>query len=155
MRRSAVLCSALILFACSPADDEAAESTTVIPEAAAPAAPTLAAFSGTWDMQAMGMDSDSVLTTYRLWAGEDTTGWKMKFDHQADTLPLHNVRLDGDSVIAVIGPYASALRKGVMVTTNTTYRLQDSELVANSVAHYSVTTADSVVYVRARGRRTQ
>ena len=106
-------------------------------------------------MEAMGMDSDSVIARYRLWAGDDTSGWKMKFDHQADTLPLHNVTLAGDSLTAVIGPYGSALRPGVMVTTNTTYRLQADELVANSVAHYTVQTPDSIVQVRARGRRTQ
>ena len=153
MRRSTLLCCTALLFACAPADDDAeipADTATMTP---APAQISLADVTGTWSVEAMPENSDSVIARYQLWAPEDTAQWKMKFDHQADTLPVRLVAIAGDSVHAVIGPYSSALRPGVMVTTNTVYRIENGQLIGRSIARYNVSTPDSVIVVRTRGTR--
>jgi len=61
----------------------------------------------------------------------------------------------GDSLITDGGPYPSALRKGVQVTTHTVWRLQGGKLIGTTVAHYSVKTADSVRTLHTEGTRAQ
>jgi hypothetical protein len=156
MRRYATLLCCL-LAACAGNDDAAdADATTDSTAIAASSAdPKPVDLNGTWDMQSMPENSDSVIARYRIWITDDTSGWKMNFDHQPDTLAVHVVSMAGDSVVTLIGPYRSALRKDVMVTTNTVYRIINGELVGHSVAHYNITTPDSVLIVRARGTRAQ
>lgn len=110
--------------------------------------------AGVWRMQAMPQDRDTVLVTYHLWA-ENGTEWKMKFDNQADTLPVRVLAVEGDSIRVQIGPYGSALRPGVSVTTFSMYRMDGDTLRGTSVAHYNVSTADSVRYIRTKGTRVR
>jgi len=63
------------------------------------------------------------------------------------------VDLAGDSIVADAGPYESALRKGVKVTTHSVFRLQDGKLVGTTVAHYATKGADSVLNLRSEGTR--
>jgi hypothetical protein len=157
MRYSALLLSALAVAVCSceKNEDQANVPADTVATAAAPAAISLNDVKGTWDVRAMAADKDSVLTTYRLWASDDTSQWKMKFDNRPDTIKVNVIGIAGDSVMVQVGPYSSALRKNVKVFTQTIYRLEGDRLVGRSVAHYSVTTPDSVLHVRTEGRRAQ
>lgn len=154
MRRSALFLVLAFAAACSKPSDQAevaADSAAAVP-APEPAALSLAAVKGTWRVEAMGENSDSVLTRYTLWATEDTT-WKMLFDGRSDTLTVHVLGVAGDSLIAHVNPYKSALRKNVMVETHSVYRLENGQLVGRSTAHYAVNTPDSVLSIRTRGTR--
>jgi hypothetical protein len=92
------------------------------------------------------MDSDSVILTYEMTASADPTAWTITFPGRPP-IPLQPMA-DGDSIIVSAGPYESALRKGVQVSTNGVYRLVNGELVGQTTAHYQVKTADSVVMLR-------
>jgi hypothetical protein len=61
--------------------------------------------------------------------------------------------VDGDSVVAEAGPFESALRPGVMVTTHTVARLEGDMLTGTLVAHYGGTGPDSVLRGRIQGTR--
>ncbi len=155
MRYATLLCSALLLVACAEAGDDTDDmAADTLPAAApAPAGIETADLAGTWAMQAMPEGSDSVVATYHLWASADPAAWRMKFDHQDDTLAVRVVEVAGDSIVTEVGPYASALRSGVMVTTRSSFRMEGDTLVGVSVARYDVTTADSVRRIRVAGTR--
>jgi hypothetical protein len=157
LRRTAVLFSAIIALACAKGDDVATTTATTdtTAVAATPADITLADVAGAWSLDAMGEHSDTVLTHYQLWLSEDTATWKLKFEGRSDTVQVHFVGMAGDSIMATTGPYDSQLRKGVSVTTNTTWRIKDGQLIGLSVAHYTVPTPDSVRIIRTRGTRVQ
>lgn len=108
--------------------------------------------TGHWRVRALAADRDSVLTTYQLWTSEDPAQWRLKFDNRADTIAVRVVAVAGDSIRIQAGPYPSALRPDVTVTTRTTLRLVDGRLRGRSVARYSVPAADSIV-VRTEGVR--
>jgi len=76
----------------------------------------------------------------------DTTGWTVALPNRP-VQPVH-VSVSGDSLMASVGPYESVLRKGVQVTTNTTYHKQGDKLVGITVAHYIGAGADSVRRLR-------
>jgi hypothetical protein len=118
-----------------------------------PAALNLADVAGKWTMQVMPENSDSVLLTYELTATADTTGWMIKFPDRPAPLPIASVMVAGDSVVTTVAPYPSVLQPGVQVSTDGVMRLQGGQLVGTTVAHYSVTTADSVRRLRQRGTR--
>jgi hypothetical protein len=94
----------------------------------------------------MRMDSDSVILTYDLTTSADPTAWTITFPNRPP-VAMHPMA-DGDSIIISAGPYESALRKGVQVSTNGVLRLVNGELVGTTTAHYNVKTADSVVSLR-------
>lgn len=158
MRRIALLVCAAVVVGCAKKADESdvpADTTVVAPAPAAPAGIALADVSGTWNVKVMPEGKDTVLTTYQLWASADTTAWKMKFDNRPDTIQVHVWSVAGDSIVTHVGPYKSALRKNAMVTTHSVIRIQDGKLAGKSVAHYAVSTPDSVVNVRTEGTRAQ
>jgi hypothetical protein len=158
MRRIGTCCCAVVLLACgqgkdNPAMDQAAQpatdSATMAPAPAAPAAISLADVKGKWKMKTMAEGSDSTLVEYTLDAGD--AGWTLHFPRRppVPTKPT----ADGDSIVADAGPYESALRKGVKVTTHSVFRLQDGKLVGMTVAHYATKGADSVLSLRSEGTR--
>ncbi len=149
MRTLTALAGLALLAACAKPDAQPAQDTTAA--AAAPAAVTLADVAGKWSMSATSTTSDSVLVTYELNIPADGSAPTMTFPGRAP-IPATQT-LSGDSIITAVGPYESALRKGVQVTTNSVFRLQGGELVGTGVAHYSVPTADSVLALRMRGSR--
>jgi hypothetical protein len=158
MRRIGTCCCAVVLLACGqtkdqPAVDQAAQpatdSATMAPAPAPPAAISLADVKGKWKMKTMAEGSDSTMVEYTLDAGD--AGWTLHFPKRppVPTKPT----ADGDSIVADAGPYESALRKGVKVTTHSVFRLKDGKLVGTTVAHYATKGADSVLNLRSEGTR--
>jgi hypothetical protein len=155
MRRITFACITIALAGCGGSADQA--STAADSAALAPAAPagiSLADVAGNWTMQAMPLDSDSVLITYQLTATADQNGWSIRLPDRADPIPMHVMSVAGDSIVLHAGPYASALRQGVTVTTESVSRLQNGMIVGTTTARYSA-GPDSVVNLRHRGTRTQ
>ena len=152
MRRIALLGCALVLVACSKGENTpAADSTAAVAPPPAPPMLMMSDVAGKWHVKVMGMASDSVLLEYDMTA--DSTGWTMMFPGRKDPVKA-TVMLSGDSAIADAGPYASALRKGAMVTTHGVSRIQGGELVGMTTAHYNKGPGDTVVVLRSRGTRT-
>jgi hypothetical protein len=122
-----------VLAGCAQPDEPAAVET--VDE---PAAVEVASFDGEWSMDAMPLDSDSVLVTSRLIASDSPDGWSLTFDHLDAPVPATEVSIDGETAIATFAPYASALREGVMVDTlRTTLRVGFTGLDGEFTAHYA------------------
>lgn len=153
MRRLVMVVGAALLIGCAKKEEPAPEPVI---EPAAPVAPApidMAAVAGTWNVSTMGMESDSVLVTSVLVATADTAGWTLSL---AKRKPFAlSIVVSGDSVMASSPEYESALRKGVMVKTNSVYHLVGDQLVGNTTAHYNVTGPDSVLMLRTIGTRVQ
>lgn len=142
-----LLCVAAIAVGCAPAEEQPDQ------EEPGPAATvSLADLAGTWTVTAMAESSDSVLMTYELNATATSDGWTSTHPG-GDPVPVRVVSVDGDSVVAEAGPFESALRPGVMVTTRTVARLQGDTLTGTIVARYDTDDADSVLTARLRGMR--
>ena len=153
MRARSLCFTLLVLAACAkPEAKVATDTTTAAPMGAGAAAPiSLADVAGTWIVQTMPLNSDSVLLTSELYLTADGNGATITFPNRAP-LPIR-VTTGGDSVVSDVGPYESALRKGVQVRTHIVYRLSGSELVGTAIARYSVTGPDSALSLRMRGTR--
>lgn len=154
MRTLSLGCSLLLLAACSKPDAKVATDTaTAAPMAAgATATPiTLSELAGKWTMQTMRMTSDTVLVTYELAITPDGNGATLTFPGRPP-IPAR-ITPSGDSLIAEVGPYESALRKGVQVTTHSVFRLAGADLVGTGIARYSVTGPDSLLALRMKGTR--
>lgn len=145
MRRLAMLGAVVLLVGCRKVDQQAAEST------AAPSI-ALADVAGRWAVRTMAQGSDSVLVSFEMAAGADTSGWAFHFP-QREPVPVHVLAVDGDSIVTHAGPYASVLRPGVEVTVHSVLRLQEGKLVGTSVARYSSAGADSVINLRTEATR--
>ena len=153
MRPIAIVLSAALLVACEKKDGAPAADSAPA-NANQPTAMNLADLAGTWEVQVVGETSDSVLLTYQMTATADTTGWTITLPNR-QPMPVRVVLVDADSVVLENGPYESALRPGVQVTTVTSMRVRGEQLMGRTTARYAVTTADSVVKLRSRGRRVQ
>jgi hypothetical protein len=154
MRCLALLISASIIVACT--SKEAPPTPPAPPAAPSAQAPTpapidLASIAGKWNFKVMGETNDSVLTTYTLDVTKDTAGWRMTFPKRKP-LTLH-VAISGDSVMVRSPEYQSVLRRGLMVNTTSVLRVSGDKLVGNSVAHYAITTHDSVLEFRSVGTK--
>jgi hypothetical protein len=121
------------------------------PDAAA-APVSLGDVAGKWTMRTMAQGSDSALITYELDTGADGSSWIFNFPKRKPVKV--KVEASGDSIITEAGPYESLLRKGVQVTTNSVFRLQDGKLVGTTVAHYA-TGPDTVRNLRVEGVRAK
>ena len=159
--RIAICCSAAVLAACAKKDSAAVDttassststtaSTTTTP---APAPVNLADFAGKWDVRSVPATGDTTPTNYVLTATSSTTGWTLKFPGRA-AIPA-KVTVAGDSIEIDAGPYQSVRRKGVQVTTNGGFRVQNGNLVGSTTAHYKVKTADSVLVLNSTGTRAK
>jgi hypothetical protein len=158
LRRLGVLCCIGLLVGCAKKNDEAnvaADTAAMAPAPPPPPAVTLNDFAGMWDMKAIKEGTDSVLLAYELTATADSNNWKMKFPGRATPETAHVLAVGGDSVVVHAGPYPSALRKGVQVTTHGVYHLQNGMLMGTTVARYNVKTADSVLNIRTEGTKKQ
>jgi hypothetical protein len=131
MRPIAKLIPLLALAACAKAEKPA-------PDAPAAAAPTVSLqdLAGTWNMQTFRAGSDSVLVSYQLVATGTESGWSINFPGR-DPVPLRVLAVAGDSVMSEAGPYESAVRSGVQVTTRSVMRRSGDKLVGTTVATYS------------------
>lgn len=151
MRRAVtfVLCIAATTVGCTKAEKPAADAA---PDTAmaAPMAATLAAsdIAGTWNMRVTPAGSDSTLLTFVFNATGDPSTWTFNFPSRPP-VPVR-VTFSGDSVATAAGPYESALRKGVQVTTSGVFRLQGGNLVGASQATYA---GGDVVQLQSTGTR--
>ena len=163
MLRVAVACSTtLVIAGCAKTDQGAKDSaagTAAAPAAATPAptpapAPTLslADVAGKWQMRSVPESgTDTSATTYVLTATADTTGWMINFPSGVK-VPVH-VMVSGDSVVQKTATFASQRRKGVKVSTDGVFRLQNGKLVGTTIAHYAKAGADSVLRLHTEGTK--
>jgi hypothetical protein len=153
MRGLTSCCIALALVGCKPAEKPAETTTADAPAPAeAPAASPLADMAGTWKVESKLEGSDKVAVTYDMVASADQNGWSIKFPDR-EPIPVRVVAAEGDSVVTEAGPFESALRKGVQVSTRVVARVQDGKLVGNTVARYDVTGPDTVARLTFVGTR--
>lgn len=152
MRRFALCCCAVALVACAKTETPPAKDSTAAAAAPAPAPLTYADIAGKWAMKTMAEGSDSVLVSYEMVAGKDSTGWSLTFPNRP-AVPVRVLSMAGDSVVTEAGPYESVLRKGVKVSTHSVTRLKDGGLVGTTVAHYTVTGPDSLKNLHTAGTR--
>ncbi len=143
-RTSVVLAAAALLAACAPA-----EEAEPMPEAAPPA-PSLADFAGTWNSS----------TTLEGVAAPVASTMTLAADGMNSTLSLDQrpnialtVSMSGDSLVAVTAEYESVLRKGVMVTTRTASVLKDGKMMGNVIATYRTPKGPEVVMGTIEGTR--
>jgi hypothetical protein len=156
MRRLALFSCAIAFVACTKADtppaDTAAAVAPVEPAPAPPAPISLAAVAGKYDVNGKYEGTDSTVVKYVLTTTADTTGWSITFPNRKP-IPMHIVSVAGDSIVMKAGPYESAIRKGVMVRTNTVNRLENGKLVGRTVAHYATKGSDTVRVILSEGVR--
>lgn len=153
MRYLPLLAVTVLAFGCAKTDDDAAPPADTAQVAPAPVGIAAADVAGTWRVNVMPADKDSILNSYTLWASDDPNGWKMQFDGRTDTIAVSGVTFAGDSIMTRFGPYSSALRPNIQVVTETVGRLQNGKMVGTILAHYAVTTPDSVLSLRFEGTR--
>jgi len=163
MLRVAVACSTTLLIAgCAKSDQatrDSAAGTAAAPAAATPAptpapAPTLslADVAGKWQMRSVPESgTDTSATTYVMTATADTTGWMITFPSGVK-VPVH-VMASGDSLVQKTATFASQRRKGVKVSTDGVFRLQNGKLVGTTIAHYMKAGADSVLRLHTEGTK--
>lgn len=149
MRRLVLSCSLVLLAAC--AKQEAAPEPGAM-SAGASGPLTHAAVAGRWAMQTKVEGSDVIAVSFEMNAGSDASGWTFTFPGR-DPVPVRVIALEGDSIVTEAGPYESALRPGVQVSTHSVMRMQAGMLVGRTVARYATTTPDSVLTLETEGTR--
>jgi len=148
MRSLAVVSIVALLGACvkSETSTPAADTSTaaMAPAPAPAAAPiSLKTVSGRYHVTSRGQNGDTSVVTYELNATGDTTGWTITYPNRP-AVPVRIVSVEGDSIVTETGPFTSVRRSGVPVTTRTTYRWENGQLVGTTVAHYAVKGPDTV-----------
>ncbi len=149
MRSFALVSIAALLAACVKTEtstpvDTGAAAMAPAPAAAPAAAPIdLKSVAGKYRVTSRGQAPETTVVTYELNATGDTTGWTITYPNRA-AVPVRIVSVSGDSIVAETGPFTSVRRAGVPVTTRTTYRWQNGQLVGTTVAHYDVKGPDTV-----------
>jgi hypothetical protein len=138
---------AALAIACAPGGDSG-DTTTA---AGTTAAVNLADVAGTWNIRSVPETGDTTAVNSTLTATADTTGWTLTLQGRPP-IPVR-VRVEGDSIITVAGPYESILRAGTQVTTTSVYRLQNGMLDGRTMARYATTGADSVLNLRSMGHK--
>ncbi|MEO7367367.1 MAG: hypothetical protein ABIZ36_05385 [Gemmatimonadaceae bacterium] len=152
MSRAALLLILPVLISCSKKEEPAADTTAAMaPEAAAPA-PAAMNVAGKWNMRVMPDGKDTTILTYMLEATNENTGWKMTLPNRP-TMDLRVIAMSADSIVTENGPYSSALRKNVMVTTHSSMHMDGDKIVGTTTARYATKGADSVVQLRMEGTR--
>ncbi len=151
--RSLVIALALVSLAACEKKVEEMPIDSAPP--AVPVAPAVtidtSAVAGTWDLQVMGMNSDSIVAVGTLVATSNTSGWTLTLANR-DPMPLQ-VTIAGDSIVAQSPEYESVLRKGVTVRTTSVYRMVGPNFNGLTTATYMGVGADSVVMLRNVGTR--
>ena len=125
-------------------EDQAADTVTAAPTI------SLADVAGTWDMRSVPESgADTTATLYQIQATAD--GWTL-FLPDRDPIEAE-VTTSGDSILLQAGPFESVRRAGVMVRTETVFRLDGDRLMGTTTAHYETSEADSVLRLRVEGTR--
>jgi hypothetical protein len=149
MRRFALVSIAILFAACvksetsTPADTAVALAPAPAPVAPAPAPVDLKTVAGKYKVTSRGQGGDTSTVTYELNATGDTTGWTITYPNRK-AVPMRVIMVSGDSVVTEAGPFQSVRVAGVPVTTRTTYRWENGNLVGTTVAHYTINGADTV-----------
>jgi hypothetical protein len=155
MRRLAMLSVAILFVACAKTENPPADTGMAVapaPETPAATPISLTDVAGTYTMTGKNEAGDSTLLTYELNA-TDTTGWSIQYTDRKNPEKVRIVSVAGDSIVVEAGPYPSVLKKGVMLTTHTVWRLQNGKLVGRTVAHWATKDPDSVRIVVSEGVR--
>ncbi len=128
----------------TPADTGAAAMAPAPAPVAPAAAPiSLKSVAGKYRVTSRPESGDTTVVTYELNATGDTTGWTVTYPNRP-VVPVRVISVSGDSIVTETGPFTSVRRAGVPVTTRTTYRWENGQLVGTTVAHYKVTGPDTV-----------
>ncbi|MGZ3331158.1 MAG: hypothetical protein ACXU9O_01465 [Gemmatimonadaceae bacterium] len=163
--RIASCCIVAALAGCAKKNDATVDTTSAMASSSttsttatttpppAPAPINLADVAGKWDMHAVPASGDTTPTNFVLTATGTTSGWSIKYPGRP-SVP-ERVTVAGDSIVTSAGPYPSFRRKGVTVTTDGVFRLQNGSLVGTNTAHYKVKTADSVLVLNTTGTRAK
>jgi len=161
--RVASCCIVAVLAGCAKKDNAATDSTSAMSSSTttsttatatpAPAPINLADVAGKWNLHSVPTSGDTTSTNFVLTATGTTSGWSIKYPGRA-SVP-ETITVSGDSIITSAGPYPSFRRKGVTVTTNGVFHLQNGSLVGTNTAHYNVKTADSVLVLNTTGTRAK
>jgi hypothetical protein len=146
VRQSGIVACAILVAACA----------TGRIQSAAEIAPSISLgdMAGTWNMRTLNMAGDSVLVTYDIFATSDVSGWTLTFPGR-DPVPVRVIEVAGDSVIIDAGPYASALREGVTVSTRFDMKLEGDRLTGLITALYDMPEGQSTVPLRVEGTRAR
>ena len=116
----AICVCAAVLAGCAKKDDAAVDTTADDVrdhDAPTPTPVNLADVAGKWNMRAVPTTgTDTTPTNSVITATATTSGWTITFPGR-QPIPMR-VTVDGDSIMTEAGPYPSARRKGVQVTTN-------------------------------------
>jgi hypothetical protein len=152
-----LVCAVTLLVACAGTDSgaaaDSADTVGVGMQTPTDATPrTLASVAGRWNVSAVPESGDTTPTTLVLNATADTTGWTITFPNR-EPVPTSIIAVAGDSIVTQSGPYESARRPGVQVTTTSVWRLMGDHLMGTAVARYAVPGADSVLRLRTLGTR--
>jgi hypothetical protein len=116
------------------------------------AAVSLADFAGTWAVRATDELGENVLVEYEMTATDGTEGWTLTFPDR-EPIPAQIVEAAGDSVVIHVGPYASALRENVNVTTVSVARIVEGRMMGYFVATYDTEGPDNVLRGIQEGER--
>jgi len=150
MRSLALISITAVFVACvkSETSTPATDTAAAMAPAPAPAAPAAAPLdlktvAGKYRVSSKGETGDTSVVEYELNATGDTTGWTITYPNRA-AVPMRIISVSGDSIVTETGPFTSVRRSGTPVTTRTTYRWENGQLVGRTVAHYKVTGPDTV-----------
>jgi hypothetical protein len=111
---------------------------------------SLADIAGTWSMRYVPASGDtSAVTSSEIRVTPES--WTLHLPGRDSVEGV--VTASGDSLIVLEGPYESVRRDGIMVTTESVYRLEGDRLVGTVVARYPSSRADSVLVLSSEGTR--
>ena len=147
MQRGSLICATLLLTACAKPQDSAQPPDST---ASAVTPTSLGDVAGRWHVRGYNAAGDSIVG-YEMTATADTAGWTITFPGRA-AMPMR-VALVSGMIRTEAGPYESVLRRGVQVRTEGMLRLEGDSLVGSTIAHYAGAGADSVLNIRAVGKR--
>lgn len=105
-----------------------------------------------WSMQALTEAGDSELVEYEMVATSSMEGWTITFPDR-DPVPGHIVEASGDSVVIHVGPYASALRENVQVSTLTVTRIVDGKMMGYFTPTYQMEGGEEILKGLQQGER--
>jgi hypothetical protein len=129
-------------------------SQAATPSSAAAPAPALSLgqVEGTWQGKSLN-EKDSVVATWTLQAGSDTSKWMASFTN-GPKVPVHVVSLGGDSIVAQMPAYKSVSMKGQTITVRFVARVRGDSL-AGTFESRLTSKPDSVRHGRLLAARTK
>src|SRR5688572_27951578 len=122
MRLTAVLVALTLVAACAPKEEVPVDSP-----AAAPAAPTIADFAGTWQIASVLEGTPDTVKSTLTGAPDGTLTLTIE---GRSNMPV-SVSMSGDSMIVQSSEYESVLLKGVMVTVRTASLMSNGMFSSN------------------------